>query len=416
MTSDAPDTAYVWIWLPDHTEPVVAGRLDRRPGQGHNGADRFEFVYGRSYLDRPNAVPIYAPELPLDDRVHLPLDGDMPLCIDDTAPDSWGRAVINTKLGRPGDELDPLTYLLESGSDRVGALDYQRSPSHYSPRNPVHAPIEQLQHFADLVASGEAVDPDLADALAHGTPLGGARPKALIRDNGIAKLAKFSKSTETFLWVQSEYVAMTLARRVGINAAAVEYLETAGRSTLLVDRFDRHPNGTRQRVVSAATILGMQSMIAARHFSYIELADEIRARFVNPADTLRELYGRIVFNILVGNTDDHARNHAAFILSDNLLDLTPAYDIAPQPRTGGTATHPRFGPADDGRDSRISAVLKAAPVYLLSEADARDIIESQRTIIERDWDEVCDAAHLTKAQRDTLRDGGPILHPAIDYN
>ena len=72
--------------------------------------------------------------------------------------------------------------------------------------------------------------------------------------------------------------------------------------------------------------------------------------------------------------------------------------------------------ADDGRDSRISAVLKAAPVYLLSEADARDIIESQRTIIERDWDEVCDAAHLTKAQRDTLRDGGPILHPAIDYN
>lgn len=86
MTSDAPTEAYVWIWLPEVTEPVVCGRLDRRD-------DRYVFSYGRSYLERPDAIPIYEPELPLDDFEHEALDGPMPLCIDDAAPDSWLSAV-----------------------------------------------------------------------------------------------------------------------------------------------------------------------------------------------------------------------------------------------------------------------------------------------------------------------------------
>jgi serine/threonine-protein kinase HipA len=103
MTSEL-NSLYVWIWLPDATEPVVAGRLDRR------GA-RFVFSYGRSYLDRPGAEAIYLPELPLDRFEHEPLDGPIPLCLDDAAPDSWGRAVINAHLGQVGNELDILTYL-----------------------------------------------------------------------------------------------------------------------------------------------------------------------------------------------------------------------------------------------------------------------------------------------------------------
>lgn len=85
MTSERPTEAYVWAWLPDANEPVVCGRLERR-------ADRFIFSYGRSYLERPEAVPIYEPELPLDDFEHESLDGPMPLCIEDAAPDSWGRS------------------------------------------------------------------------------------------------------------------------------------------------------------------------------------------------------------------------------------------------------------------------------------------------------------------------------------
>lgn len=403
MTSDELDSLFVWIWLPSATEPVTAGRLDRR-------GDRFVFSYGRSYLERAAAVPIYLPELPLDRFEHDPLDGPIPLSLDDAGPDSWGRAVINAKLGRVGDELDILTYLVESGSDRVGALDFQRSPTEYVPRAPAHAPLEQLLAASDVVAAGEMLDPDLADALVNGTPLGGARPKALIDDEGTRYLAKFSKSTETFLWVQSEYVAMELGRRCGLDVAAVRYVETMGRGVLLVERFDRPATGTRHRVVSAATVLGMQTIVAARHFSYTELADAVRARFVEPDATLHELFARIMFNILVGNTDDHARNHAAFVLgAGDDLRLTPAYDISPQPRSGQIARHPQFGPNGNDRDSRIAALVEAAPIYHLDVAKGQEIADRLVETIRSEWVDVCDQARLTSAQRDTLM-GGPILN------
>jgi serine/threonine-protein kinase HipA len=406
MTSDAPTQAYVWIWLPDATEPVVGGRLDRSEG-------RYVFSYGSSYLERGDAVAIYEPELPLDDFENESLDGPMPLCIDDAAPDSWGRSVINAKLGAVGAELDPLVYLLESGSDRVGAIDFQASATEYVPRAPIHAPLDQLITAADRIEAGEQIDEDLAAALVNATPLGGARPKALIDDVGVKMLAKFSRLSDTFLWTQSEYVAMELARRAGLDVAPVRFVEAMGRGVLLVERFDRSSNGSRRRVVSAATILSMQTIVAAQHFSYLELADEIRAHFVQPDATLRELFSRIMFNILVGNTDDHARNHAAFVLDDGLA-LTPAYDVSPQPRSGEVARYPRFGENDSGRESRIAALVEAAPNYHLTTDEGREIADRQVDTIRREWDEVCDSAGLTTAQRDGLLKG-PILNPYAFY-
>ena len=134
MTSDNGDKeAYVWIWLPEALDPIVAGKLET-DGQGN-----IQFNYGRSYLERINAHPpaiaIYEPELPLQRGV-LPLPNGltMPGSIRDAAPDAWGRRVIlNKKLGGKGRDTDTtllseLSYLLESGSDRIGALDFQRSP------------------------------------------------------------------------------------------------------------------------------------------------------------------------------------------------------------------------------------------------------------------------------------------------
>ncbi len=408
MTSEPLNSLFVWIWLPEATEPVVAGRLDRR-------GDRFVFSYGRSYLDRPGGAAIYLPELPLDRFEHEPLDGPIPLCLDDAAPDSWGRAVINAHLGQVGNELDILTYLVESGSDRVGALDFQRSPTEYISRAPFHAPLEQLLVAADVVAAGETLDPDLARALVNGTPLGGARPKALIDHAARKYLAKFSRSTDTFLWVQSEYLAMELASRCDLDVAPVRYVEAMERDVMLVERFDRPATGTRDRVVSAATILGMQTIVAARHFTYTEFADVIRARFIEPDATLRELFARIMFNIAVGNTDDHARNHAAFVLgTGHELKLTPAYDISPQPRHGQTARHPQFGATGNDRDSRIAALVEAAPIYHLDAQEAQSIADRYVDTIRSEWDEVCDLARLTVSQRRTLM-GGPILNDYIFY-
>ena len=127
--------------------------------------------------------------------------------------------------------------------------------------------------------------------------------------------------------------SMHLGQRVGLDVAKTEVVQVAGRGVLLVERFDRGPSGTRRAFVSALTILGLHEL-AGRHATYHDLAEIIRQRFVRRKHTLYELLGLIVFNILVGNTDDHARNHPAFWDGER-LELTPAYDICPHTRTGG---------------------------------------------------------------------------------
>lgn len=134
MTSEAPKAAFVWVWLPGAVEPVVAGRIDR-------DGDGYVFTYGRSYLARTDAISLYAPELPLRTGIQRPAPGlVIASCLRDAAPDAWGRRVIiNKKLGatrRDIDvtQLDELTYMLESGSDRIGALDLQASATEYRPR------------------------------------------------------------------------------------------------------------------------------------------------------------------------------------------------------------------------------------------------------------------------------------------
>ena len=128
---------------------------------------------------------------------------------------------------------------------------------------------------------------------------------------------------------------MRLAARAGLKVAPVRLEHVAGKDVLLVERFDRtKTNGkwTRKAMVSALTLFGLDEMMA-RYASYEDLAEIIRHRFTAPKATLHELYGRLVFNILCGNTDDHARNHAAF-WDGARLTLTPAYDICPQSRAG----------------------------------------------------------------------------------
>ena len=141
MTSKAEREAFVWIWLPGETKPIVAGRLEADVSRSQGNV---VFNYGKSYLERINSgepvMSIYEPELPLQAGIlPLPEGLSMPGCIRDAAPDAWGRRVIiNKKLGLKGAgtdtaELDELTYLLESGSDRIGALDFQRSPTRKLP-------------------------------------------------------------------------------------------------------------------------------------------------------------------------------------------------------------------------------------------------------------------------------------------
>ena len=408
MTSDrsgtkAPEEAYVWIWLPSATAPVVAGRIAR-------DGERLIFNYGQSYLDRNDRIPIYEPELPLRSGAIAPELGlSMAGCLRDAAPDAWGRRVIlNRAFGRKGKDvdiaaLDELTYLLESGSDRIGALDFQHSPSEYVPRAVQTATLEELLSAAEKVEKGEPLTPDLDQALLHGTSLGGTRPKAMIQEGDRKMIAKFSSSSDTYNVVKAEYIAMRLAAKAGLNVAPVRLAHVAGKDVLLVERFDRaktKDDWTRKAMVTALTLFGLDEMMA-RYASYETLAEIIRHRFTSPKVTLHELYGRLVFNILCGNTDDHARNHAGFWDGEHLT-LTPAYDICPQSRSGNVASQAMLI-VRDNRTSTLSACLEAAPNFQLSEKPAKDIIARQIDTIRDGWDEICKEAILSEVERNLFR-------------
>ncbi|HVD86138.1 MAG TPA: HipA domain-containing protein [Solirubrobacterales bacterium] len=393
MTSE-PRRVFVWTWLPGAAEPVVAGRLDPV-------GPLVTFTYGRSYLEREDAIPLYLPELPLERGQISPLVGEIPGCIADAGPDAWGQRVILNRLTGRADaettELGPLTYLLESGSDRIGALDFQASPEKYVPRAMDHADLDELAESAERVENGIPLSPELDHALLHGSSVGGARPKALLGDGESRLIAKFSSTTDTFPVVKGEFLAMELARRAGIEAAPVRLASAHGRDALLVERFDRPGGGKRRVMVSALTMLGLDEM-GARYGSYADLADLVRARFTEPKATLRELFARIVFNILCSNNDDHPRNHAAF-WDGGSLALTPAYDICPQLRSGGEAAQIMAIGRDGWRMSQLAGCVERASTYLLTEAEAREIVDGQIETIEGQWDEVCDLAELAEAAR-----------------
>jgi serine/threonine-protein kinase HipA len=396
--SSEPTEAFVWMWLPGAEQPVVAGRIEIADGI-------VRFNYGRSYLDRPNAIPLYLPELPLRAGVIEPLGGlTMPGCIKDAGPDAWGQRVVMQHLlgvgAKDGDRavFGPITYLLHSGSDRAGALDFQARSDLYVSRDEASAPLEDLMQAADLVNQNLPLPPALDLALLHGSSVGGARPKALLEDVGRALIAKFSSSSDTYSVVKGEFAAMELARRAGLNAATVELARVMGRDVLLVERFDRTLETKQRRVmVSALTILELDEQMA-RYASYAVLAQIVRERFTAARATLRELFARITFNILTGNSDDHARNHAAF-WDGEWLTLTPAYDICPQPRGGGETSQAMMIGADGYRMSQLVGCVERASVFLLTASEAREIIDHQVAVIEREWEDVCDHARMTTIER-----------------
>ena len=412
-TSEAPQTAFVWAWLPGAVDPVVAGRIDRV-------GERYDFTYGRSYLERRGAIPLYEPELPLRaGRQAPPPPLDIAGCLADASPDSWGQRVIlarrRGRLDRSSDtgDLDRLTYLLESGSNRIGGLDFQHSPTEYVPRaGDLTANLAELLQAADLLQEGAVLSDALAAALLRSTSIGGARPKALLDDGVTGRIAKFSSTTDPYPVVKAEAVAMELARRAGVTAAASEVTEVAGRDVLLVERFDRTPDGGRRMVVSALTMLGLTEM-TARYATYPELADIIRARFDDPMQTAHELFRRIVVNVAVGNIDDHARNHAAFWNGERLA-LTPAYDLCPQLRSGNEVTQAMAITRDGDRRSRFAVCRAAAAEFLLSSGEADEIIDEVRATIHDHWRDAAELCRLTASERQQLW-GRQILNESIEY-
>lgn len=419
-SKSAREQIYVWVWLPNTLVPVVAGVV--------TGTDRqvrdetvLAFTYAQSYRERQDAISLFTEELPLQESSILPSDpkpGRSALalhgCLRDGAPDAWGRRVINLRLaGNPGIDLNELTYLAESGSNRIGALDFQDSANHYSPRGEP-ASLEQLLYAAELIEAGASLPAELEAAAGHGTSVGGATPKALLVDGDRELIAKFASTTDIRPVIQAEAAATFLAARVGIKVARSQIRTVAGKKVLLLERFDRGPSGQRIQMLSALTILGVHEM-EARYSSYPELVDAIRkGPWEDIPATLRELFTRLVFNVCIGNTDDHLRNHAAF-WNGQRLRLTPAFDLTPQPRSGQTATHAIALTRTGERQSQLRLCRQVAVEFKLSAKEADEIIDHVISTIKSNWKDAVDHAELSTDEAKGLM-GREFLNPYIWYD
>jgi serine/threonine-protein kinase HipA len=402
MTSNVTE-AFVWIWLPGSTVPVVAGRIEKLGALHH-------FTYGRSYRERDDAIALSPFELPLEPGTFEPVGmHTIHSCLRDASPDAWGRRVVGHRY--PDLAADELDYLMLSGSDRIGALDFQASATDYLPRESDHPTLDDLLQAAELLESNRPLPLELEHALLRGTSIGGARPKALIDHDGRHFIAKFSSTSDVYPIVKAEYVGMRLASLAGLTTAKVSLASSLGKNVLMIERFDRIETAsgkTRRVMLSGLSLLELNEM-EARYASYSDLADRIRQRFNEPQKTLVELFRRLAFNVLVGNTDDHARNHSAF-WDGRQLSLTPAYDICPQLRTGQEASQAMDIGGIAGNASTLRNVLSVCGKFQLRQAEARSLIEQLISAVEDNWSSICDEAHLATVERNRLW-GRALLNP-----
>ena len=326
---------FVFVQLPGSVSPVVAARYElERTTAGPLG----RLVYGRSYLARTDALAL--------DPVHLSLGeeeftttriGGMFGALRDTAPDAWGRMVL--ERGRPGRNWTELEYVLEASDQRVGALRYGPRPDAPTPRDRVYA-VEDLELLGEAAetlqaeAAGEArpLQADVADLLDPSSGLGGARPKASVVDErGQLWVAKLPARGDRRVNAVTEGAYLGLAARCGIRVPRRRVLNVAGRPTILVERFDQAPapdGETRRFYLSAHTLLGLdESVLDRRRWSYLELAHLLRRISDEPEVDVIELFRRMVFNALVTNLDDHPRNHAVIGTATGGWRLSPAFDL-----------------------------------------------------------------------------------------
>ena len=220
--------------------------------------------------------------------------------------------------------------------------------------------------------------------------MGGARPKALLHENNEFWIAKFSSSRDATDMVGIESGGMALAELVGINAAETRIVESLNKRVILVRRFDREvaPQGIHRRhMISAMTLLGLDEYaVRAGYSSYLDLADILRQYARDFKSDGAELFRRMVLNILIGNVDDHARNHACF-WDGEFLDLTPAYDICPQPRTG-MSSNQAMVIGRWGRQSNLQNAVSECERFGLSPDEAREIVEAMTATVRNNWETV----------------------------
>jgi len=359
------------------------------------------FAYGLRYLERSNAQEIDPVALTLKNKDEIrgrrlvPPNGLEAFGgIRDAAPDAWGRRVIEARLKVPSNSLPESTYLLEAGSDRIGALDIRGSLA--DQERPTHETIHNLSYLLDgaqKIEAGLPVSDALARILVAGSGLGGMRPKASVRDDeGILWMAKFPGNNDGLQDIPSiEYATLQLAELAGLNVAKTKLEQVGAKKILLIQRFDRSWNTAsgsieiRHHVVSALTLIACHESESPTK-SYMDIADAIRRYCLvkKIKSDIEELYGRMIFNIFVSNDDDHLRNHA-FVWDHQLKgwSLSPLYDVMPH-AVIASERYQHLGVGPQGKLSTLDNAYGAKERFGLSPKDAMQIID-RISRVTRQW-------------------------------
>ena len=327
--------------------------------------------------------------------------------IRDASPDYWGRTILANQFHCKIEDLSEIDILLNSNSNRIGNLFFSKTDDvkelSYESNNRSSIDLQEIEYAIHLISENPSakLNNHLIDLLKHSASVGGARPKALIQLNGQEYLAKFSSSHDYYPVIESEYFAMKMAKKVGIDVADVELIKS-NHPILLIKRFDRE-NGVRKNMVSALTILGLNEM-ESRYASYPDLYLKTGER--------REIVNRIIFNILVGNNDDHARNTSCFY-QDGEIKLTPAYDICPYPRATGESSHAMLI-SFNNRRSQLTTILDASELFGLFKNEVKQMIRHQIEQIELHKNEI-NQEIIAKTNTNVLSvlEGRALLNPAI---
>jgi serine/threonine-protein kinase HipA len=364
----------VFIYLPGETVAVPAGIFTHH-GDSGVGA----FAYGQRYIERHNALPVDPIALPLGLAPReVTSNGGLYGAFRDAAPDYWGRLVIAADAGAPQEALSEIDFLLAANATRVGNLDFRSSPENHEPKlGPPHFnDLAQIIQAAQKLTAGETIETRLLKLLRQGSSMGGARPKCTVEWQNALWIAKFSAIQDTLNIPRIEFATMELARRCGITVPEIRLVSVGENDIFLSRRFDR------ERGRSGWLKLGFLSALSfmkwdegERHlWDYAAIADVMR-RYIK-TDDIQELYRRMVFNMLVRNTDDHPRNHG-FLVDDGKMSLSSAYDIVPTPARFGVNTKFRLAMSvgERGREANLENALSRSSRYGLSKEHARAIVQ-----------------------------------------
>ncbi|RFA16758.1 hypothetical protein B7R21_01175 [Subtercola boreus] len=368
--------------------------------QRRGGPISTTFRYGQTWLASARAYAL-EPELPLVGGA-IATPGKLPGCFADASPDRWGRGLITKRATQAASTARPtdVDFLLGvSDHNRQGALRFKTSPTgeFESPDFDVPKMIElpALLRAADDVTRNPDNQPAVKRLLDAGTgSLGGARPKASVRDGDLLKIAKFPNVTsddwDVMAW---ERTSLELAERCGISVPATDLISVDGKHVLVLDRFDRASDGARIPYISAMTIVGGTD---GESHDYLEVAEALEDQGSRVVGDLRELWRRVAFSIVIHNTDDHLRNHGFLRAIPGGWSLSPVFDINPNPDLRSDRVTSICGAVSV--DDELGGLMEFAGSCRLTESAAREEFRAMTDLVAKEWEHIARSHSLPESE------------------